>query len=143
MENVLLQKLTDDAVIPTYAHAGDAGADLTSTKNYVINPGEVVLISTGIAIALRNGYAAFVHPRSSLAVKSTVTVINTPGTIDAQYRGEIKVPLINHGTTPFKVTKGDRIAQLIIQKVEHADFIEVDELPQTERAAGGFGSTGK
>jgi dUTP pyrophosphatase len=128
---------------PSYAKGGDAGADLSTAIDFTIAPGERKLIPTGISIALPDGYAAFVHPRSGLAIKFGVSMVNTPGTIDAGYRGELQVILINHDLTQsasFK--KGDRIAQLVIQKVERAEFVEVTQLPGSQRASGGFGSTG-
>jgi dUTP pyrophosphatase len=129
--------------MPKYAKGGDAGADLTTTKDFTIAPGARMLIPTGISIALPNGYAAFVHPRSGLAIKNGISMVNTPGTVDAGYRGELQVILINHDLTDsVSFKKGDRIAQLVIQRVETAEFIEVAELPGSERAAGGFGSTG-
>lgn len=128
---------------PTYAHASDAGADLRSTIDFVLEPFERRVVPTGIAIALPEGYAAFVHPRSGLSSKHGVTVVNAPGTIDAGYRGEIKVPLINlDATTPLRVVRGDRIAQLVIQAITHADFDLVESLDDSTRGAGGFGSTG-
>jgi dUTP pyrophosphatase len=128
---------------PSYAKGGDAGADLSTAIDFTIAPGERKLIPTGISIALPDGYAAFVHPRSGLAIKYGVSMVNTPGTIDAGYRGELQVILINHDLTQsasFK--KGDRIAQLVFQKVERAEFVEVTHLPGSQRASGGFGSTG-
>jgi dUTP pyrophosphatase len=128
---------------PSYAKSGDAGADLSTAIDFTIAPGERKLIPTGISIALPDGYAAFVHPRSGLAIKYGVSMVNTPGTIDAGYRGELQVILINHDLTQsasFK--KGDRIAQLVFQKVERAEFVEVTQLPGSQRASGGFGSTG-
>jgi dUTP pyrophosphatase len=128
---------------PSYAKGGDAGADLSTAIDFTIAPGERKLIPTGISIALPDGYAAFVHPRSGLAIKYGVSMVNTPGTIDAGYRGELQVILINHDLTQsasFK--KGDRIAQLVIQKIERAEFVEVTQLPGSQRASGGFGSTG-
>jgi len=140
---ILVTKLDNDAVIPTYAKPGDAGADLYSISDLVLSPGERALVKTGIAIALPNGYVGLVHPRSGLGLKNGISVVNTPGTIDAGYRGEIGVVLINHDLhESFQVKKGDRIAQLVIQKVENAQFKMVDQLPESERAAGGYGSTG-
>jgi dUTP pyrophosphatase len=140
---VLIKRLNPSVPMPTYAKGGDAGADLTTTIDFTIAPGERMLIPTGISIALPNGYAAFVHPRSGLAIKNGISMVNTPGTVDAGYRGELQVILINHDLTDaVSFKKGDRIAQLVIQKVETAEFIEVSELPGSERAAGGFGSTG-
>ena len=140
---VLIKRLDPSVPMPSYAKGGDAGADLTTTIDFTIAPGERILIPTGISIALPNGYAAFVHPRSGLAIKSGISMVNTPGTVDAGYRGELKVILINHDPTQsVSFKKGDRIAQLIIQKVEVAEFVEVSELPGSDRANGGFGSTG-
>ena len=140
---VLIKRLDPSVPMPSYAKGGDAGADLTTTIDFTIAPGERILIPTGISIALPNGYAAFVHPRSGLAIKSGISMVNTPGTVDAGYRGELKVILINHDPTQsVSFKKGDRIAQLIIQKVEVAEFVEVSELPGSDRATGGFGSTG-
>ena len=141
--DILVTKLDNDAVIPTYAKPGDAGADLFSISDLVLAPGERALVKTGIAIALPNGYVGLVHPRSGLGLKNGISVVNTPGTIDAGYRGEIGVVLINHDLhESFQVKKGDRIAQLVIQKVENAQFKVVNQLPESERAAGGYGSTG-
>jgi dUTP pyrophosphatase len=140
---ILVTKLDNDAVIPTYAKPGDAGADLYSISDLVLSPGERALVRTGIAIALPNGYVGLVHPRSGLGLKNGISVVNTPGTIDAGYRGEIGVVLINHDLhESFQVKKGDRIAQLVIQKVENAHFKLIDQLPESERATGGYGSTG-
>jgi dUTP pyrophosphatase len=144
MMAVLIKRLDPSVPLPTYAKAGDAGADLTTRIDFTINPGERMLVPTGISIALPNGYVALVHPRSGLAIKHGISMVNTPGTIDAGYRGELQVILINHDlaqSVSFK--KGDRIAQLVIQKVEHADFVEVENLPGSERSVDGFGSTGK
>ncbi len=141
--DILVSKLDNDAVIPTYAKPGDAGADLYSITDLVLAPGERALVKTGIAIALPNGYVGLVHPRSGLGLKNGISVVNTPGTIDAGYRGEIGVVLINHDLNErFQVKKGDRIAQLVIQKVENANFKLVSQLPDSERSAGGYGSTG-
>lgn len=129
--------------LPVYAHHDDAGADLVSTEDLVLAPGERALVGTGVSIALPEGYAAFVHPRSGLAVKHGITVVNAPGTIDAGYRGEIKVCLLNTDrSNSFAIRTGDRIAQLVIQAVVRAVFEPVVALPESERGAGGFGSTG-
>jgi dUTP pyrophosphatase len=131
------------AEAPQYAHAGDAGADLLSTEDVVIAPGERVLVGTGVSIALPDGFVAFVVPRSGLATKHGITIVNTPGTVDAGYRGEIRVTLLNTDRSePYAVQSGDRIAQLVIMPVARARFIPVDRLPGTERGEGGFGSTG-
>ncbi|WP_018684675.1 dUTP diphosphatase [Actinokineospora enzanensis] len=140
---VLLTRLDPGVPIPAYARPGDAGADLVTTTDVTIAPGERVLVGTGIAIALPEGYAGFVHPRSGLAARLGLSVVNTPGTIDAGYRGEIKVCLINHDPRePVELRRGDRIAQLVVQRVEHAVFREVTELGETRRGTGGYGSTG-
>jgi dUTP pyrophosphatase len=140
---ILIQRLDQGIPLPAYAHPGDAGADLTTAVDIELAPGERALVSTGIAVALPDGYAAFVHPRSGLAVRAGVGVVNAPGTVDAGYRGEIKVLLINHDTTePVRLRRGDRIAQLVIQRVEKARFHEVQLLPGSARGEGGYGSTG-
>ena len=143
MTKILIKRLDPTVPLPSYAKAGDAGADLATRIDFTINPGERMLVPTGISIALPNGYVALVHPRSGLAIKHGISMVNTPGTVDAGYRGELQVILINHDLTkPVSFKKGDRIAQLVIQKVERADFVEVSDLPGSDRAAGGFGSTG-
>ena len=140
---VLITRLDDSSPLPRYAKAGDAGADLCTRIDFTLEPGERALIPTGISIALPDGYAAFVHPRSGLAIKHGISMVNTPGTVDAAYRGELQVILINHDLREaISFKKGDRIAQLVIQRVERADFVEVESLPGTDRGAGGFGSTG-
>ena len=140
---VLVQRLSDDVPLPKYGKPGDAGADITTRVEVTLEPGERALVPTGLSIALPFGYAAFVHPRSGLAIKHGVSLVNTPGTIDAGYRGEIQVIMINHDPKEaISFKKGDRIAQLVIQKVEAAEFIEVDHLPGSDRGEGGFGSTG-
>ncbi len=131
-----------DLPLPTYATAGAAGMDLRSAENLVLKPGARALVATGIAIALPEFYEAQVRPRSGLAVKHGVTVLNAPGTIDRDYRGEIKVPLINHGSEEFIIKRGDRIAQMVIARVDVADMVEVASLDETLRGAGGFGSSG-
>jgi len=141
---VLITRLDPDLPLPRYAKGGDAGADIVSRIDFTIAPGERALIPTGIAIALPDGYVALVHPRSGLAIKHGITMVNSPGTVDAGYRGELQIILINHDkseSVSFK--RGDRIAQLVIQKVERAEFIEVEELPGSGRGSGGFGSTGR
>jgi dUTP pyrophosphatase len=143
MSKVLVKRLDPDMPLPAYAKAGDAGADLCTRVDLTILPGERVLVPTGISIALPNGFVALVHPRSGLAVKHGISIVNTPGTVDAGYRGELQVILINldqNQSISFK--KGDRIAQLVIQQVERAKFTEVSELPGSDRSTGGFGSTG-
>ena len=142
--DVLLQRLDPDVPVPSYAHPGDAGVDLVTTIDADMPPGERVLLPTGIAIALPEGYAAFVHPRSGLAVKYGVSLVNAPGTVDAGYRGEIRVSLVNLDPRETVVLRrGDRIAQLVVQSVEHAVFHEVETLPGSDRGEGGFGSSGR
>jgi dUTP pyrophosphatase len=136
--------LDESIPLPVYAKGGDAGADIVSRIDITLNPGERALVPTGISIALPDGYAAFVHPRSGLAIKHGVTMVNAPGTVDAGFRGELQCIMINHDphqAITFK--KGDRIAQLVIQKVERAEFVEVRDLPGSGRGTGGFGSTGR
>jgi dUTP pyrophosphatase len=141
--DVLIKRLDPGVPLPSYAHPGDAGADLTAAEDVELAPGERALVRTGLAIALPDGYAAFVHPRSGLAAKHGVTLVNAPGTIDAGYRGEIKVTLLNTDRDePVSFKRGDRIAQLVIQRVERATFHEVEVLPGSVRGDGGFGSTG-
>ncbi len=141
---VLITRLDADLPLPQYAKGGDAGADIYSRIDFTLAPGERALIPTGISIALPDGYVALVHPRSGLAIKHGVTMVNAPGTVDAAYRGELQCILINHDpkeSVSFK--RGDRIAQLVFQKVERAEFIEVEHLPGSGRGDGGFGSTGR
>ena len=128
---------------PVYAKPGDAGADLKSTEDLKVPAGGRQLVKTGIKIAMPDGYVGLVHPRSGLAAKHGITVLNTPGTVDAGYRGEIMVTLLNTSNEPFEVRRGDRIAQLLFQRVDRADFIAVSELPESARGDGGFGSSGK
>jgi dUTP pyrophosphatase len=143
MVQVLVKRLYPDVPLPKYGKAGDAGADITTRVDITLQPGERVLVPTGLSIALPFGFAAFVHPRSGLAIKHGVSMVNTPGTIDAGFRGELQIILINHDPREaISFVKGDRIAQLVVQRVEAADFVEVDELPGSERSTGGFGSTG-
>jgi dUTP pyrophosphatase len=140
---VLITRLDPELPLPRYAKPGDAGADILSRIDITLAPGERALVPTGIAIALPDGYVALVHPRSGLAIKHGVTMVNSPGTVDAAYRGELQIILINHDPKEHVTFKrGDRIAQLVIQKVEHAKFIEVSQLPGSDRGSGGFGSTG-
>ncbi|MCX6452267.1 MAG: dUTP diphosphatase [Actinobacteria bacterium] len=143
MIEILIIRSDPSLSLPAYAKPGDAGADLCSSEDLVIAPGDRALVSTGLSIALPDGFAAFVHPRSGLAIKSGIGIVNAPGTIDSGYRGEIKVIVINHDRTEsFAIKRGDRIAQLVIQRVENAQFVEVEILPESARSAGGFGSTG-
>jgi len=141
---VLITRLDDSIPLPAYGRPGDAGADICTRIDVTIEPGERALVPTGLSIALPQGFAAFVHPRSGLSIKHGVSMVNTPGTVDAAYRGELQIILINHDLREaISFVKRDRIAQLVIQRVEHATFVEVDSLPGTERGAGGFGSTGR
>jgi dUTP pyrophosphatase len=140
---VLVRRLDPELPLPSYALPGDAGADLVTAVDVTLEPGERAVVPTGISIALPEGYAAFVHPRSGLAARFGVALVNAPGTIDAGYRGEIKVIVINlDPLVPVTLRRGDRIAQLVVQPVAAARFVEVAELPISQRGAGGFGSTG-
>jgi dUTP pyrophosphatase len=132
-----------DAVQPAYAHPGDAGADLACSEDVTLAPGERRTVGTGVSIALPEGYAAFVHPRSGLAARHGITIVNAPGTVDAGYRGEIRVTLLNtDAQAPVVLRRGDRIAQLVVQRVERVRFVVATELPASVRGTGGFGSTG-
>ena len=140
---VLISRLDPDLPLPAYAHPGDAGADLHAREDVTLAPGQRALVPTGVAIALPAGYAAFVHPRSGLAARHGITVLNAPGTVDAGYRGEILVNLLN--TDPrqaFAITRGDRIAQLVVQPVSEAHFVEVRSLPGSQRGDNGHGASG-
>jgi len=140
---VAVLRLDRGLPLPSYAHPGDAGADLMTTVDVSLSPGERALVPTGISIALPEGYVALVHPRSGLAARHGLSIVNTPGTIDAGYRGEIKVLLVNHDPTePVELRRGDRVAQLVFQRVERAVLTEVDALPESVRGIGGYGSTG-
>ena len=139
---IAIKKLYPNATVPVYAHPTDAGADLTAVKECTLQPGETVLVPTGIALAIPQGFEGQVRPRSGLAFKHQVTVLNSPGTIDSGYRGEVGVILINHGKQPFVVTVGMGIAQLVIAPVTQAQFTLMGDLDDTPRASGGFGSTG-
>ena len=138
----ILITVTDPELAPTYAKLGDAGADLRAAENAVLRPGNRMLVKTGVSIALPEGYVALVHPRSGLALKHGITVLNTPGTVDSGYRGEIGVILYNSGHKVYEVKRGERIAQLVIQEYVQGNFSIVAELSESERGAGGFGSTG-
>jgi dUTP pyrophosphatase len=140
---IQVTRLDADLPLPAYAHPGDAGADLLTTVDVTLAPGERAMVPTGVALALPDGYVALVHPRSGLAARHGLSIVNTPGTIDAGYRGEIKVMLINHDPSqPIELRRGDRIAQLVVQRFERASFVEVDVLPDSARGEGGYGSTG-
>ncbi len=141
--SIQVVRLDPDLPLPAYAHPGDAGADLLTTVDVTLAPGERALVPTGLALALPAGYVALVHPRSGLAARHGLSIVNAPGTVDAGYRGEVKVMLINHDPhSPIELRRGDRIAQLVVQRVERARFVEVRELPDSVRGAGGYGSTG-
>lgn len=139
----MVVRLDPDLPLPSYAHPGDAGADLHAAVDVTLAPGERAVVPTGIALALPAGHVALVHPRSGLAARHGLSIVNTPGTIDAGYRGEVKVLLVNHDPrTPVELRRGDRIAQLVVQRFERAAFVEVDSLPESVRGDGGYGSTG-
>jgi dUTP pyrophosphatase len=139
-----VRRLHPDLPLPAYAHPGDAGADLCAAEDLVLPPGGRATVATGLAIAVPEGHAAFVHPRSGLAARHGITVVNAPGTVDAGYRGEVRVVLLNTDRQePFTVRRGDRIAQLVVQPVTRVRFLDVAELPPTPRGDGGFGSTGR
>ena len=136
-------RLDPDLPLPAYAHPGDAGADLVTAVDVTLQPGERALVPTGIAMAVPEGYVALVHPRSGLAARHGLSIVNTPGTIDAGYRGEVKVLLVNlYPTEPIELRRGDRVAQLVLQRVEQGAFTEVEVLPESVRGGGGYGSTG-
>ena len=140
---VLVRRLDPELPLPAYALPGDAGADIVAAQDVTLEPGQRTVLPTGIALALPPGHAAFVHPRSGLAARAGLGLVNAPGTIDEGYRGEIKVIVINHDSAQaLTLHRGERIAQLVIQRVERAEFVEVDELPGSARGAGGHGSTG-
>ena len=140
---VQVLRLDRDLPLPLYALPGDAGADIVAAADVTLAPGERAVLPTGLAIALPAGYAAFVHPRSGLAARAGLGIVNAPGTVDCGYRGEIKVIVINHDRhEPLVLSRGERIAQLVFQRVERAEFVEVGALPQSERGGGGHGSTG-
>ncbi|MFL6023110.1 MAG: dUTP diphosphatase [Marmoricola sp.] len=140
---IQIVRLDPDLPVPSYAHPGDAGADLFARVDVTLAPGERKLVPTGLAIALPEGFVALVHPRSGLANRSGLSIVNAPGTIDAGYRGEIQVCLVNlDPSVPIELARGDRIAQLVIQRFESAEFVEVSELPDSVRGEGGYGSTG-
>ena len=137
-----IHRLRDDAVVPKRAYAGDAGLDLASCERVELGPGERAIVGTGLAIAIPHGYAGFVQPRSGLAARHGLTIVNTPGLVDSGYRGELKVVLLNTDESePFVVEPGMRIAQLVVLQVPEIDPVEVDELPESERGVRGFGSS--
>ena len=139
-----VQRLNEGAAIPAYAHDGDAGVDLYAAADLIVRPGERALVPTGLKMAIPYGYEGQVRPKSGLALKHGITVLNTPGTVDAPYRGEVGVIVINHDPkSAYEVKKGDKIAQMVFNKVERAVFSEVSGLEATSRGSGGYGSTGK
>lgn len=140
---VSLLKLDKDLPTPQYNHHGDAGMDVYARESVVLQPGEIKLIPTGIALEIPEGYEVQIRPRSGLALKHGIGMVNSPGTIDHGYRGEVGVITINHGTLPYEVKRGDRIAQMVFNKIEVVNLVEVDTLSVSTRGAGGFGSTGK
>lgn len=143
MVAIQILRLDPELPLPSYAHPGDAGADLFAREDVTLAPGERRLVPTGVALALPEGYVALVHPRSGLAARSGLSIVNAPGTVDAGYRGEIQVCLVNLDPgVPITLRRGDRIAQLVIQQFTSAQFVEVEELPDSARGAGGYGSTG-
>ena len=144
MTDLLIHQLDPELPLPRFAKPGDAGADLYARIELTLAPGERALMPTGIAIALPPGFAAFIHPRSGLAIRDGLSMVNAPGTVDASYRGEIQVILVNMDrTNAISIKRGDRVAQLVIQRIESVNFVPVSQLPGTERGSGGFGSTGK
>ena len=142
MLNIKIQKINEDAIVPKYAYESDAGMDVYSTKNYLLLPKHRTLVGTGLKIEIPKGYEMQIRPKSGLALRDGITVLNTPGTIDSSYRGEVGIVLINHSSKPYKIEKNQKIAQIIFNKIEKAKLIISDELSETERGKGGFGSTG-
>ena len=140
--NLKIMKIHENAIIPNYVHKGDAGMDLYSIEETIIKSNEIKLISTGLKTEIPLNYEIQIRPKSGLAIKHGITVLNSPGTIDSGYRGEIKVILINHSEKDFLIEKNSKIAQMVLKKVEQAEIIEVTELNETTRSTGGFGSTG-
>jgi dUTP pyrophosphatase len=142
MTELRIKRLRPDAVVPARAYAGDAGLDLAAAERVELAPGERALVPTGLAVAIPDGHAGFVQPRSGLAVRHGITIVNTPGLVDSGYRGELKVVLLNTDPEePFVVEQGMRIAQLVVLPVPELDLVEVDELPESERGVRGFGSS--
>ena len=143
MVDIKIEKIFSDAILPSYAHLGDAGMDVFSYETYILKPGERRLFKTGLKVEISEGYEMQIRPRSGLALNHGVTVLNTPGTIDAGYRGEVGVILINHAEKVYSIKKGDKIAQVVISSVERAVLEEVEKLEESSRGESGFGSTGK
>lgn len=141
--SVPVKRLDPDLPLPSYAHSGDAGADLVAAEDFTLEPGERRLVPTGLAVAIPAGWVGLIHPRSGLAVKHGISMVNAPGTVDAGYRGELKVCLVNTDrSTSVSFSRGDRIAQLVLQRVDQAEFLPVEDLEASVRGADGFGSTG-
>jgi len=141
---VLVRRLAPGVPLPAYALPGDAGADVCVAEDVDLAPGERRTVGTGIALALPSGYAAFVHPRSGLAARAGLTLVNAPGTVDSGYRGEVRLVLLNTDTSrPLRLLRGERVAQLVVQRVETVVFVEVEELPGSARGADGLGSSGR
>ena len=139
---IKIKKTNSEAILPNYVHEGDVGMDLFSCENYILTSGERKLFGVGLKVEIPEGYEMQIRPKSSLALKHGISVLNTPGTIDSGYRGEVGVILINHGNRSYEVNKGEKIAQAVINKIEIVEIIEVEELSDTSRGEGGFGSTG-
>lgn len=142
MVNIKVKKVHPDAILPDYAHFGDSGMDVFSVQEAVLKTRERALIKTGLKLEIPSGYEIQVRPKSGLALKDGITCLNSPGTVDSNYRGELGIIMINHSSKPFKIEKGKKIAQLVLNKVEFVDIEEVDEINETSRGEGGFGSTG-
>lgn len=142
MVKIKVKKIREEAIIPVYAHDGDAGMDLFSAEKYLLKPMERCLVATGVRVEIPYGYELQVRPRSGLALKKGISMPNSPGTIDSGYRGELGVIMINYGNEDFEINPGDRIAQIILNKVENIEIEEAEELEESSRGEGGFGSTG-
>lgn len=140
--DLLVKKIDKYATLPKYAHSGDAGMDIQTVSGFSLEPGEQTLVSTGIAVAIPEGFVGLITPRSGLASRAGITVVNAPGVVDSGYRGEVKVALINHGKWPMTFSRGDRVAQMLVVPVETVNIVESENLDETARGEGGFGSTG-
>jgi dUTP pyrophosphatase len=142
MKQIKIKKLNPYAIIPHYAHEGDAGMDVYSTINFTLKPNHRSMIPTGLSFEIPKGYELQIRPKSGIAIKKGITLLNTPGTLDSGYRGELKIIMINHSSEEYKIKKGEKIAQIVLAKYEEANIIEIEELNETARGKGGFGSTG-
>jgi len=142
MLKIKIQKINEDAIIPEYAHDDDAGMDVYSTKNYLLLPNHRILVGTGLKVEIPKGYEMQIRPKSGLALREGITVLNTPGTVDSSYRGEVGVVLINHSSKPYKIEKNQKVAQIVFNKIERAKLLLKEALSETKRGEGGFGSTG-